>query len=241
VRRIWTIVGVGLLVGTLLEIPAVDPVTAHGSASTTSGSSPSHNVFRPYGSPGGLRDEFEQLAAEHPDITKLVTIGRTVRGEDIVALKMSRQARRIRDGRRPATLYLGGQHGREWIPPEMVRRLAHHVVDGYRIDPALTDLVDTTELWFVPVANPDGYDFTFTPGNRLWRKNQRSQISFSMLCEVTCRSVGAVGGSLSTTAGVETSNTLPSLTLPLAWRMVTWRLYVCPGVRPATVAVGGPS
>ncbi len=53
----------------------------------------------------------------------------------------------------------------------MVRRLAHHVVDGYRTDPVLTELVDTTELWLVPVANPDGYDFTFTPGNRLWRKN----------------------------------------------------------------------
>jgi len=32
-------------------------------------------VFRPYGGSGGLKDEFEQLAAEHPDITKLVTIG----------------------------------------------------------------------------------------------------------------------------------------------------------------------
>ena len=29
-----------------------------------------------------------------------------------------------------------------------------------------------TELWFVPVANPDGYDYTFTrTENRLWRKN----------------------------------------------------------------------
>ena len=55
----------------------------------------------------------------------------------------------------------------------MVRRLARHVIDGYRTDPTITELVDTTELWFVPVANPDGYDFTFTPGNRLWRKNLR--------------------------------------------------------------------
>ena len=46
-------------------------------------------------------------------------------------------------------------------------------IDGYRTDPTITELVDTTELWFVPVANPDGYDFTFTPGNRLWRKNLR--------------------------------------------------------------------
>ena len=34
-------------------------------------------------------------------------------------------------------------------------------------------MVDTTELWFMPVANPDGYDYTFTPGYRLWRKNLR--------------------------------------------------------------------
>ena len=33
--------------------------------------------------------------------------------------------------------------------------------------------MNTTELWFLPVANPDGYDFTFTEGNRLWRKNLR--------------------------------------------------------------------
>ena len=35
----------------------------------------------------------------------------------------------------------------------------------------MTDLVKKTEMWFVPVANPDGYDWTFEPGQRLWRKN----------------------------------------------------------------------
>ena len=33
--------------------------------------------------------------------------------------------------------------------------------------------MDTRELWFIIVANPDGYDFTFDPPNRLWRKNLR--------------------------------------------------------------------
>ena len=55
----------------------------------------------------------------------------------------------------------------------MTRRLMHYVLDNYGTDPEITDLVDTTELWFVPVVNPDGYDFTFTEGNRLWRKNLR--------------------------------------------------------------------
>ena len=157
------IVGVSLLVAGL----------GTASEAATVASADGYGVFRPYGAPGGLKDELQQLAADAPDITKLVTIGQTVQGEDIVALKVSRHAGRLRDGRRPATLYLGAQHAREWITPEMVRRLAHHVVDGYRTDPMITDLVDTTELWFVPVANPDGYDFTFTPGNRLWRKNLR--------------------------------------------------------------------
>ena len=31
--------------------------------------------------------------------------------------------------------------------------------------------MDTRELWFMCVYNPDGHEYTFTPGNRLWRKN----------------------------------------------------------------------
>jgi hypothetical protein len=131
------------------------------------------NVFRTYSGAGGLKEEFEQAAADNPRITKLISIGKTVSGQDIVALKVSRNARSTRDGRRPAVLYLGAQHAREWITPEMVRRLMHRFVDGYAKDRTIRRLIDDNELWFVPVANPDGYDWTFEPGQRLWRKNLR--------------------------------------------------------------------
>jgi hypothetical protein len=68
---------------------------------------------------------------------------------------------------------MSAQHAREWITPEMNRRLMHYYVDGYLHNRQVTNLINTTELWFVPVSNPDGYDFTFTPGQRLWRKNLR--------------------------------------------------------------------
>ena len=55
----------------------------------------------------------------------------------------------------------------------MVRRLLHHYVDNYGSERELTRIVDTTDLWFIPVVNVDGYDYTFTEGNRLWRKNLR--------------------------------------------------------------------
>ena len=92
-------------------------------------------------------------------------------------------------------LYSSNQHAREWITSESNRRLVHLFVDNYTnptdATPAastsgdvkgeaddltkgdLTKIVNANELWFVVVANPDGYDFTFTEGNRLWRKNLR--------------------------------------------------------------------
>ena len=68
------------------------------------------------------------------------------------------------------------QHAREWLAgrdlpahPRLLRRQLRqgHAAPGIEV----TQLVNTTELWFVCVNNPDGYEFTFTPGNRLWRKN----------------------------------------------------------------------
>ncbi len=130
-------------------------------------------VFRQYSAPGGIRQELAVTAARNPRLTKLVTIGKSLRGVPIQAVKVTRDARLVPDGRRPAAMYIGAQHAREWITPEMTRRLMHHVIKGYGKDPALTKLLNTTELWFLPVANPDGYDFTFTEGHRLWRKNLR--------------------------------------------------------------------
>src|SRR5690606_14922956 len=131
-------------------------------------------VFRPYSGKGGLKEEILRTAREHPDLTKVVSIGRTVRGQDILALKLTERAAKTRDGSRPAVLYMSNQHAREWITPEMTRRLMHHYLDRYRTDKRIKRIVDTTELWFVLSANPDGYDHTFADdANRLWRKNLR--------------------------------------------------------------------
>jgi hypothetical protein len=132
-----------------------------------------YSVFRSYSEVGGIRDEMTALAAQYPRLTKLVTIGTTTQGKPILALKVTRNASRLPDGRRPAVLYSSTQHAREWITTEMNRRLMHHYLDTYASDAAVRRTVDTRELWFVPVANPDGYDFTFTADNRLWRKTLR--------------------------------------------------------------------
>ena len=130
-------------------------------------------VFRPYSGAGGLKEEMQQVARDNPRLVKLVVIGKTVQGQDLVALKVTKDARQVRDGKRPAVLYSSAQHAREWITPEMNRRLLHYYLDNYSKNKDIRRIVDSTELWFVPVANPDGYDYTFTEDHRLWRKNLR--------------------------------------------------------------------
>ncbi|MEU3982719.1 M14 family zinc carboxypeptidase [Streptomyces sp. NPDC026672] len=131
-------------------------------------------VFRPYGGSGGIAEELLRTAQDNPGITKVESIGKTVRGQDILALKLTKNAKKSKDGSKPAVLYMSNQHAREWITPEMTRRLLHYYVNGYKTDKRVKKIVDSTELWFVPSANPDGYDYTFQdPDNRLWRKNLR--------------------------------------------------------------------
>jgi len=130
-------------------------------------------VWRSFDQPGGIRDELYELARTHPAIVKLAVIGRSVHDREIVALKVTKDAGATPDGARPAVLYNSMQHAREWISVEVNRRLLRHVLDGYGRDARITELVDTRELWFVLVANPDGYEQTFKPGFRLWRKTAR--------------------------------------------------------------------
>ncbi|MFD1659846.1 M14 family zinc carboxypeptidase [Streptomyces caeni] len=130
-------------------------------------------VFRPYGAKGGLKEEIVRTGRAHPGLT-VVSIGRTVDGQDILAIKLTRNARTSGDGSKPSVLYVSNQHAREWITPEMTRRLMHHYLDHYATDRRIKKIVDSTELWFVLSANPDGYDYTFKgAGTRLWRKNLR--------------------------------------------------------------------
>ncbi|MER6562602.1 M14 family zinc carboxypeptidase [Streptomyces sp. NPDC001027] len=131
-------------------------------------------VFRPYSGSGGLREEILRTGRENPGLTKVVSLGKTVNGQDILALKLTRDAKKSADGSKPSVLYMSNQHAREWITPEMTRRLMHYYLDNYRTDKRVKKIVDSNELWFVLSANPDGYDYTFkSADNRMWRKNLR--------------------------------------------------------------------
>jgi hypothetical protein len=155
----------------------------------TGGDSPNpyYDVFRSYSEQGGIADELRAEAAANRDVAKVVTIGRSLLDKPILAIKITADARNVADGSRPAVLFGAVNHAREWIAAEVARREAKWFL-AHKNDPKVAEILKTTEIWVLPVFNPDGYDYTFTCGtgatltkcgpgaassNRLWRKTLR--------------------------------------------------------------------
>ncbi len=77
---------------------------------------------------------------------------------------------------KPRFLIIAAVHARELSTSEIAWRWIDALLEGDGIDPEITRLLDTTEMWVVPVANPDGRAIVEQGGDRplLQRKNANS-------------------------------------------------------------------
>ncbi|HUG88841.1 MAG TPA: M14 family zinc carboxypeptidase [Actinomycetota bacterium] len=133
------------------------------------------DVWRSYDEPGGIEDQIRAIASapQNRGFTKLYKLGESHQGRDILAIRLTQGAQGLPLGKRPAVLYQATTHAREWIGTEVdMRLLKWYVAERRAGNPEVQSMLETTELWFVPVVNPDGYQYTFD-GDRLWRKNLR--------------------------------------------------------------------
>jgi hypothetical protein len=139
-------------------------------------------VWMDYDGPDGFAQYMDELEAANEDILDLEVIGTTYGTDpeggpdtprDIVALRLTADEDNSKDGSKPAVLYSSLIHAREWIAGEVNRRLLEWFIKGWREEkPDVVNILNSTELWFVLVQNPDGYQYTFD-GDRLWRKTLR--------------------------------------------------------------------
>lgn len=127
----------------------------------------------------GIKDRIRKVAADYPDLTRLETIGYSINRRPLLALSLSSE-KKTKDFTgnklKPEVLILATHHAREWVATQMAMRLIDYLTVNYGKDARVTALLDTTRIWIVPVANPDGYEYTFT-NERLWRKNLRDNDS----------------------------------------------------------------
>jgi carboxypeptidase T len=75
----------------------------------------------------------------------------------------------------PQILYTAIHHAREPAGLSQLIFYMWYLLENYDSDPEVKSIVDTTELYFVPVINPDGYLYnekTDPNGGGFWRKNR---------------------------------------------------------------------
>jgi len=125
--------------------------------------------FDNYRTFGEIVTWMNDLQAQRPDLVSVFSIGQSHEGRDIWVMKITGPGD---SSQRPAILWNGCQHAREWISPATVCYLADRFVNLYDTDARVAEIVNSTELLIVPVVNPDGYVYSWT-SVRLWRKNRR--------------------------------------------------------------------
>jgi len=121
--------------------------------------------------------EMNFLAAEFPDIVILHVLGYTHEGRPMVALEISSDPG-VDDGR-PNHVHNGGAHAREWSASEYTMNLAWYLITQYGECARITEILDTTRVWLMPVTNPDGMHFDQRNSPGTFRKNRRDNSNFA--------------------------------------------------------------
>ncbi len=116
--------------------------------------------------------DIEAVAAAHPDLVSLQSIGKSYQGRDLWLAKVSQDV--SVDAGRPEVLFEGGTHALEHMGVEMTIRLLQWLVDGYGSDAGATKVVDTRVVWILFNLNPDGSEYDIAASHfRSWRKNRQ--------------------------------------------------------------------
>ncbi|MFB4167169.1 M14 family zinc carboxypeptidase [Virgibacillus sp. JSM 102003] len=100
-----------------------------------------------------MQDDLRVLANMYPDLTQLKSIGKSLDGRNIYALKLGNGNNEV--------FYNGSHHAREHMTTnvlmEMIDEYAYSYTKGdYYSGYNVRNILNNTSIWFVPMVNPDG-------------------------------------------------------------------------------------
>jgi predicted deacylase len=110
-----------------------------------------------------VQKTLQDLAEQHPECAALVSLGKSHEGRDLWALRLGYAP----EGTRPAVVITGGTHAREWATVAVPLRVAERLLSAER-----RERLRESEVWIVPLVNPDGYEYSRDYDNS-YRKNRR--------------------------------------------------------------------
>ncbi len=102
-----------------------------------------------------LTAELKAVESAYPDICRLHNIGESYEGRPLWFMQISDNVGIEED--EPEFKYISTMHGNEPLGMELCLKLIHLLAENYGSDERVTNLVAETEIWIMPLMNPDGY------------------------------------------------------------------------------------
>ena len=129
--------------------------------------------------------ELQLIALTHPSITQLTSLGNStcydyyLEGDDdysdfqfeVWCLKLSDNPEVNED--EPNIFFAAEIHAREPISLEVDMYILNYLVSNYGVIDSVTAWIDSTQIWFIPLMNPDGHKLVTEGWHTYHRKNMR--------------------------------------------------------------------
>ncbi|CAE6464588.1 unnamed protein product [Rhizoctonia solani] len=109
------------------------------------------------------------LVSTFPNNAKVVMGGTSYEGRPITGINIFGSSG---SGTKPAIIFHGTVHAREWITTMVTEQIAYSLLSNYTTSATIKSYVDKYDFYIFPVVNPDGFVYTQTT-ERLWRKNRQ--------------------------------------------------------------------
>ncbi|ALM89710.1 MULTISPECIES: M14 family metallopeptidase [Alteromonas] len=112
----------------------------------------------------------EQAQEKYPELIRVHSIGTTWEGRPIMMATLSANIETADS--KPALLFTGTIHAREWIGNELAIKFIDNVLTNIDHNPSIQQALSRNTLYMVPCLNPDGFEYSRTHFS-FWRKNRR--------------------------------------------------------------------
>jgi hypothetical protein len=116
--------------------------------------------------------EVQATATAYPSIVERFSIGKSYKGRELWAVKISDNVATDED--EPEVLIDGLHHADEHMSLEMTLAVLRWLTEGYGTSTRMTNIVDSREIWIIFAMNPDGATYDIKDGKyHFWRKNRQ--------------------------------------------------------------------
>ncbi len=121
--------------------------------------------------------ELDDMVTQYPNLITVkapISNFQTYEGRDIYWVKISDNPNT--DEAEPEMLYDAIHHAREPAAQQQLIYYMWYLLENYSSSTEVQSIVDNTELYFIPVLNPDGYQYNCDNdpnGGGMWRKNRK--------------------------------------------------------------------